>query len=89
MGVVDGRIKECGVLHNTAMKFRTGQSCPVKGGLPDPAHGKGAVAEIGKVKIRVVGYAVECHLVKVSFPEKVRGKARLCRAVIKPLIDDF
>ena len=36
------------------------------GGLPDPAHGKGAVAESGEIKIRVVGYAVERYPVKVA-----------------------
>ena len=89
MGVCDGRLKKCGVLDGAAMKFGTGKSGPVKGGLPDPTHSKGAVGEIGKVKIRVVGYAVEGHAVKVGFPEKVRGKARLCRAVIKMLVDDL
>ena len=89
MGVGDGRLIERGVLHGAAMKFGACKTRSIKGGLPDPAHGKGAVAETGKVKIRVVGYAVERHPVKVGFTEKVGGKARLCRAVIKTLVDDF
>ena len=37
----------------------------------------------------MVGQAVESHAVKKSLPEKVGGKARLCRAVIKMLVDDL
>ena len=83
MGVCDRCIKERGVLYGAALKFGAKNAYPVKGGLPDPAHGKGAVAESGEIKIRVVGYAVERYPVKVGFAEKIRGKPCLGRAVIK------
>ena len=89
MGVRDGRLKKRDKLDGTAMKFRAGQAGPLKGCLPDPAHGKGAVAETGEVKIRVVGYAVEGHTVEKGFPEKVWGKTRLCCPVIEPLVNNF
>ncbi len=89
MGVYDGCLKERDKLHGTAMKLRAINTRSVKGGLPDPAHSEGAVAKTGKVKIRVVRYAVNRHPVKVSFTEKVGRKAGLCRLVIEPLVHDF
>ena len=89
MGVRDGRLKKRDKLDGTAMKFRAGQAGPVKGGFPDPAHGKGTAAETGKIKISVVGDAVKRHPVKVGFPEKIRGKTRFCRPVIEPLVNNF
>ena len=89
MGMGDGRPVKCGVLYGAAVKLGAVNTGPVKGSLPDPAHGKAAVAEIGKVKIRVIRYAVERHPVKVGFAEKVRGKTRLCRLVIETLVDDL
>ena len=89
MSVGDVRIMERGVLHGAAMKFAAINARPVKGSLPDSAHGKGAVTEIGEIKIRVVGYAVERHTVKECFAEKVWGKARLGRLVIEMLADNF
>ena len=89
MGVCDGRMEKRHILHGAAMKFGTGKGCPVKGGLFDPAYGKGAVAEPGKVKIRMIGYAVERHPVKIGFTEKARRKTVLCRPVVKPLVNDL
>lgn len=89
MGVCDGRMEKRHILHGAAMKFGTGKGCPIKGGLFDPAYGKGAVAEPGKVKIRMIGYAVERHPVKIGFTEKARRKTVLCRPVVKPLVNDL
>ena len=70
------------------MKFGAIYTCPVKGGLPDPANGKGAVAEIGKVKIRAVRYAVECYIFKIGLTKKIMGKTEAYRLVVNLLRDD-
>lgn len=89
MGMGNRRAKKGCVLYSTGIKLGTLNTCAVKGCLPDSTHGKVTVAEIGEVQIRMVGYTVKCHLVKVGFPEEAGRKAFLCRLVIELLIDDF
>lgn len=89
MCVGEGRLKERDILQKAAVKFAAVQAGPVKGRLSDPADGKGAGVKVGEIQIRMVGQAVERHVVKVRLTEKAGGKTAFRRPVINLLVDDF